>query len=435
MAVPSIPELYWQLRYGKSAGCAAAQVQAGFPSDAVARLFRSLENLLDDVGKPAVEQPRTLVLLHGVRFAPNVGASLRALHLLGGDATICVGGLAGKAQGRPSAGSAAATPLEEALRISMAMRHEWPLRLASVEPHEAAEALRLCAARGFRPVCVETDTAGMRAPPVALEDSELSCPGVVLVFGAEDAGVPPEVVEACEGLVSIRTAHRGSLNVSHAVAVVLYERAYDVFILELLEVSFCKFVSCAHSVAVLASLSLAVCAAMRANRSHTGRFSANCFRPQSKAAKASQLVKTHLRLRQVKSALRSGHAHLGLLGEPLHRYLLQLNEKENILLSERVQSRALALESEVSEAPLTRSASAPLASPSGGADSRLVSGVEDVIEDGSVTAIHTQGEDRLSIELAGKLHHAVRSGDPLVRDDGEVWVLVQAQPRTSSNVR
>lgn len=178
------------------------------------RVFRSVDALLDD-DRPVV--PRTVVLLHGVRFAPNVGASLRALHLLGGEGAIWAA-TAAVTQDSPQGA------LRDALRISMATRHGWPLRLAVLSPDKASAAARRCAERGFRLVCIETDTAGQRAPPVALEESNLRHERAVLVFGAEDTGVPPDLEAACHDFVSIRTAARGSLNVSHAVALVLYER-------------------------------------------------------------------------------------------------------------------------------------------------------------------------------------------------------------------
>ncbi|CAE8581584.1 unnamed protein product, partial [Polarella glacialis] len=54
----------------------------------------------------------------------------------------------------------------------------------------------------------------------------------------------------------------------------------------------------------------------------------------------SELFNTQVELQAVKKALRDGGAHLGLKGEALTRYLLQLNEKENLLLSKQLRSMA-----------------------------------------------------------------------------------------------
>ena len=114
--------------------------------------------------------------------------------------------------------------LSEALRVSMAERHNWPLRLAALPRSEAMEALRICTSQGWRSTCLETDTYGLRTPPVALEAAQLAEERALLIFGAEDVGLDAEVLAACDECVSIRTVARGSLNVSHAVALVLHER-------------------------------------------------------------------------------------------------------------------------------------------------------------------------------------------------------------------
>eukprot|EP00930_Biecheleria_cincta_P072962 TRINITY_DN60310_c0_g1_i1.p1 TRINITY_DN60310_c0_g1~~TRINITY_DN60310_c0_g1_i1.p1 ORF type:complete len:224 (+),score=34.79 TRINITY_DN60310_c0_g1_i1:149-820(+) len=183
-------------------------------------IFPSLEDLLKELGAACPDRPRTLLMLHGVRFAPNLGAALRALHLLGGSAAVCFGGVASM----PSRSAQGASPLQEALRISMAERHGWPIRLAALHRDEALAAVRCCNAFGIRTVCFENDTAGLRAPPTALENAALDAPGLALVFGSEDEGVPYEVAEACDDLVAIATVSRGSLNVSHAAAIAMYER-------------------------------------------------------------------------------------------------------------------------------------------------------------------------------------------------------------------
>merc|ERR1712129_692553 len=123
--------------------------------------------------------------------------------------------------GRPGKASL----LHEALRISMVQRHGWPLRIAALPSSQAVDVVRRCAAEGIRPICVETETAGLRTVPQAIERADLAGGRVLFVFGAEDIGVPLEVAEQCADFVSIPTSGKGSLNVSHAVAVALYERS------------------------------------------------------------------------------------------------------------------------------------------------------------------------------------------------------------------
>ncbi|CAE7758493.1 unnamed protein product [Symbiodinium sp. KB8] len=132
-----------------------------------ARIFDTPEELLADIGEPCRDNPQTLVFLHGVRFAPNVGASLRASHLLGAQGCLLAGGLAESRQRRPS-------PLEEAIRISMAARHGWPLRVSSCALPDSAGAVKVCAEHGYLPVCVENDTAGLANPPLPAEDLDLT---------------------------------------------------------------------------------------------------------------------------------------------------------------------------------------------------------------------------------------------------------------------
>ncbi|CAJ1377053.1 unnamed protein product [Effrenium voratum] len=74
-------------------------------------------------------------------------------------------------------------------------------------------------------------------------------------------------------------------------------------------------------------------------------------------AAASELASIQAELQSVKRALQSGAAHLGLQGEALQKYLLQLNEKENLLLSK--QLRNLAVESFEPLLPAASQASAP----------------------------------------------------------------------------
>jgi len=185
------------------------------------RIFRSAGELLDDV-------PRNLVMLHGLRFAANFGACLRAAHLLGADAVMHVAGVPDRRHrtgALPWAAPGQERLLHEALRISMAQRHEWPLRVALLSREMAMSSVQECRSRGWRVFCVERDTHGTRESPTPLGQGSLQHSHVLHIFGAEDVGVPPDILEISDEVVSIPTVHQGSLNVSHAVALVLHERA------------------------------------------------------------------------------------------------------------------------------------------------------------------------------------------------------------------
>eukprot|EP00933_Yihiella_yeosuensis_P045936 TRINITY_DN41373_c0_g1_i1.p1 TRINITY_DN41373_c0_g1~~TRINITY_DN41373_c0_g1_i1.p1 ORF type:complete len:664 (-),score=127.37 TRINITY_DN41373_c0_g1_i1:42-2033(-) len=171
----------------------------------------------------------------------------------------------------------------------------------------------------------------------------------------------------------------------------------------------------------------------------------------------SALAEVQAELQAVKAALRSDGTYLGLSGESLQRYLLQLNEKENLLLSERVHgTRLLRTKSEPLPIPLdsvfeqnegmtassgsnslARSRAETDGSPAH-LDGRWVHKenpeLVEIIQGGfvgvgseMVTQINDEGFDSLSMELRGQLHHAKRSGNELVWDDGDVWVLVQGE--------
>ncbi|CAL1172584.1 unnamed protein product [Cladocopium goreaui] len=175
------------------------------------RIFTGVEELLRELDEAKVPSP-SVVLLHHVRFAHNVGAALRCAQLLGAQGTVLLGGVAEQA-----------SRFEEALRISMAQRHQWRLRVAATATPATMQVLDAFKRYNYTRICVETDTAGLSSPPTSLQQANL-CGAAAFVFGAEDVGVPFEVAESCDELISIPTLGKGSLNISHAVALVLYER-------------------------------------------------------------------------------------------------------------------------------------------------------------------------------------------------------------------
>merc|ERR1719510_2022626 len=59
------------------------------------------------------------------------------------------------------------------------------------------------------------------------------------------------------------------------------------------------------------------------------------------AAGGGELAEIQSELHEIKKALRSDTGYLGMTGETLQRYLLQLNEKENLLLSKQIKHMSL----------------------------------------------------------------------------------------------
>eukprot|EP00439_Symbiodinium_sp_Y106_P031726 s3030_g3.t2 len=77
--------------------------------------------------------------------------------------------------------------------------------------------------------------------------------------------------------------------------------------------------------------------------------------PLSMASPAAELADIQAELQSVKRALQNGAAHLGMQGDALQKYLLLLNEKENLVLSKQLRSLAVAENSE----PLLGASSGP----------------------------------------------------------------------------
>eukprot|EP00434_Breviolum_minutum_P026024 symbB.v1.2.023003.t1/scaffold2078.1/size90238/2 len=112
------------------------------------RIFQNAEEMLLDVREAeesSVKDP-CLLVLHGLRFAHNVGAALRCSQLLGAQGTLLLGGVAEEA-----------LRFEEALRISMAWRHQWRLRVCPLRATEMLNVLESCKHHGYKRICVETE--------------------------------------------------------------------------------------------------------------------------------------------------------------------------------------------------------------------------------------------------------------------------------------
>lgn len=150
---------------------------------------------------PVVEIPRTglTVALDGVHDAENVGAILRTAAALGADALVC--------------GETATSPwIRRAVRVSMAA--------GLVLPAQRVEDLAAFVGARRAYAAVVDDQS------VPHWEVDWRGDGVVVVLGAEDHGVRPEVRKQCVGSVRI-PMFRGvdSLNVAASAAVLLAEAA------------------------------------------------------------------------------------------------------------------------------------------------------------------------------------------------------------------
>ncbi|HTK28248.1 MAG TPA: 23S rRNA (guanosine(2251)-2'-O)-methyltransferase RlmB [Vicinamibacterales bacterium] len=141
-----------------------------------------------------------LVVLDGIEDPQNLGAILRSVDAAGADGVVrqtrhaaALGGAAAKA----SAGAVAHVPVADVVNI--------------------ARTLETLKAAGVWTVGLAADA------PRRYDEMDLTLP-TALVVGAEGAGLRRLVRERCDWLASIPMAgHVGSLNVSVAAAVVLFE--------------------------------------------------------------------------------------------------------------------------------------------------------------------------------------------------------------------
>lgn len=200
------------------------------------RVFPSVEALFNDSDAPS--PPRTVVLLCGLASPKRVGAHLRTLHLMGGDAAIVAwpdgdGGGDSAASSPPrggrqpagnsSGGGGAAfqggdrnvsnSPtrgrllgrLRAALELSTALRHRWPMRIAGIPLAKSVEAVRFCESRGLRTFLVNDgppgDGLGLAALPTRASPRE--SPG---------ASSGEEVLDAGEGGASSPRLPGGTLS-------------------------------------------------------------------------------------------------------------------------------------------------------------------------------------------------------------------------------
>eukprot|EP00439_Symbiodinium_sp_Y106_P055871 s5942_g7.t2 len=155
--------------------------------------------------------PQSCVVLCGARPG-NVGSTLRICALLGLPFLVVVGLSRDKCKK-----AVELSQLGEDPGVSLVKP---PLHL---EAHEVLQGLR--AACGLRLLGLTAHSAGGEAKPIW--NLRLTCPGVALVFGREHDGIPPDaemLLDEAATIPMVVDGEKGSLNVSHAAALVLYER-------------------------------------------------------------------------------------------------------------------------------------------------------------------------------------------------------------------
>ena len=157
---------------------------------------------LDDLVPLFYEEGRVpfVIVLDGLTDTRNFGAIARTAECVGADAIVI-----------PERGSVSVTP--DAVKTSAgALLHVPVCREKSI-----AEACRMLQQNGYKVVGASEKTDHNYT------ESDYNLP-VAIVMGSEDTGISPEVLRICDELSAIPIlGHIGSLNVSVAAGVMMYE--------------------------------------------------------------------------------------------------------------------------------------------------------------------------------------------------------------------
>ena len=178
----------------------------------LAALLKQRAWTFDDIlrGPETVRESAPLVIvLAAVQDPGNVGTILRSAEAFGATGAVAARGTADpwapKAL-RASAGSALRLPLLRGMAIPVILAQ---LRIAGVRVYATAS----------------TQPADARAASGSSSEADFCEPAAIFV-GSEGSGVPPEVMRAADGVVSIPTrATVDSLNAGVAASIVLYQAA------------------------------------------------------------------------------------------------------------------------------------------------------------------------------------------------------------------
>lgn len=141
-----------------------------------------------------------IVVLDGITDVRNFGAIARTCECAGVDAIVI------PEHGCVSVGG-------DAIKTSAGALHRVPV----CREHSIAGALRFLRNNGYKVV------AASEKVDINYTQEDYTTP-VVIVMGAEDVGISPDVLQQCDTMVSIpMMGHIGSLNVSVAAGVLMYE--------------------------------------------------------------------------------------------------------------------------------------------------------------------------------------------------------------------
>lgn len=151
---------------------------------------------LDVSAEELLERSERLVLLHGVQDPGNVGTVIRAAHAFGAGVVLSRG--------------CADLYNPKTVRSTMGSIFHAPVTREVETPAFLGE----CRERGFRPFGAVPAGGG---PPGSLAAGK-----TVVVVGAEGAGLPEEVLRACEATVTV-PSRAASLNAAVAASILLYE--------------------------------------------------------------------------------------------------------------------------------------------------------------------------------------------------------------------
>lgn len=158
-------------------------------------------------------EPACAAVLCGVAHAGNLGAIMRGCALLGVPLVVALGGLTRQATDRALWSS------------QLRRRRGWDVSL-SIAPADlsVASALGQLRAAGLPLLGVSAHREGGARP---LWEARLTAERLALVFGREKDGIPEEAFELLDGTTTVPMnvpGSEGSLNLSHAVSLVAYER-------------------------------------------------------------------------------------------------------------------------------------------------------------------------------------------------------------------
>lgn len=165
---------------------------------AVARMDRSLHR--------AAEADMTLtgpvMILDRIRDPGNMGTALRSAEAFGG-VTLLTSGCADVYNPKTVRGSMGAA-----------------FRTPTVEFESTAAAVSFARSRGYRTYAAALDSTALSLHSV----DESLWERFAAVIGTEGSGLPPEVIECCDGTVYIPMSGGESLNASVAASVIMWER-------------------------------------------------------------------------------------------------------------------------------------------------------------------------------------------------------------------